>query len=313
VEVLITIFIMSIGMLAILTLFPLGAMSMGRALQDDRVAIAAANAESIALAFDIRRDPQVAPAFTNPGANQLTSFPNDTYPKWAPLPIPGYTGPSYPVFVDLQGLYEGQDKSGRIGFLQGPSATPTTLGIPRRGLSFVNSVEQARRWYTLLDDITFTPKGDPEGSPVVQRLGRYTWAYLLRRPQAFSESVVDLTVVVYGGRVADSSSTGGVGLPTETTYPVTNGAGGTTSLVLVYGGTGQPAAAPATRLGGWILDVTQDAAGVPRGQFYRVTGVTEGTNQVAVEVQTPLLADVNAVVVMQDVVEVLEKGSNWQP
>lgn len=46
-EVLIAIYIMGIGLLALLALFPLGMLSMAQAVQDDRVAVLAA--ESVAL------------------------------------------------------------------------------------------------------------------------------------------------------------------------------------------------------------------------------------------------------------------------
>jgi type II secretory pathway pseudopilin PulG len=48
VEVLVAIFIMGIGLLAILALFPLGALQMAQALKDDRAAQAAANATALA-------------------------------------------------------------------------------------------------------------------------------------------------------------------------------------------------------------------------------------------------------------------------
>src|SRR5262245_57590124 len=43
VEVLISIFIMALGLMALLTLFPLGAVQMARAIQDDRAATLANN------------------------------------------------------------------------------------------------------------------------------------------------------------------------------------------------------------------------------------------------------------------------------
>src|SRR3954468_414636 len=64
-EVLVAIFIMAIGMLALLTLFPLGALNMARALRDDRAAQAAANAENIALAQDLRHDTTVSALFNS--------------------------------------------------------------------------------------------------------------------------------------------------------------------------------------------------------------------------------------------------------
>jgi Prokaryotic N-terminal methylation motif len=47
IEVLAAIFIMGVGLLALLTLFPLGALSMARAVQDDRAAAIAADAASL--------------------------------------------------------------------------------------------------------------------------------------------------------------------------------------------------------------------------------------------------------------------------
>ena len=47
VEVLVAIFVMGIGMLALSTLFPLGALRMQKAIQDQRCVEAAANASSV--------------------------------------------------------------------------------------------------------------------------------------------------------------------------------------------------------------------------------------------------------------------------
>jgi prepilin-type N-terminal cleavage/methylation domain-containing protein len=47
VEVLVAIFIMGIGLLALLTLFPLGALNMARAVQDDRAGAIAADAATL--------------------------------------------------------------------------------------------------------------------------------------------------------------------------------------------------------------------------------------------------------------------------
>ena len=56
-EVLTAIFIMGVGMLAILTLFPLGALNMARALRDDRAGHIAHTAGSLAIARDLHTDP----------------------------------------------------------------------------------------------------------------------------------------------------------------------------------------------------------------------------------------------------------------
>lgn len=127
-EVLVAIFVMAIGLLALLTLFPLGALSMAQAIKDDRSAHSAKNAYAIGSAFSIQTDQVV----TNSGslqpagavyqgagpvpANSPVYFFNPypgisqaftTTPGFLLAPdlktISGYDGPSYPVFIDPWG------------------------------------------------------------------------------------------------------------------------------------------------------------------------------------------------------------------
>ena len=66
IEVLIAIFIMAIGLLAIMTLFPLGALSMATAIRNDRVSQAAQVGNAVANAQSVRTDPYVlSPYFTS--------------------------------------------------------------------------------------------------------------------------------------------------------------------------------------------------------------------------------------------------------
>src|SRR5437879_2466574 len=51
-EVLVAIFIMAIGLLALLTLFPLGALSMAQAIKDGRTAQSSRNAFAIAEGYN---------------------------------------------------------------------------------------------------------------------------------------------------------------------------------------------------------------------------------------------------------------------
>src|SRR5207249_9710307 len=67
IEVLVAIFIMGIGLLAILALFPLGALKMAEGIRDDRVGHCAANARAIAIARNIRVNATPDPCFDNPG------------------------------------------------------------------------------------------------------------------------------------------------------------------------------------------------------------------------------------------------------
>jgi hypothetical protein len=275
-EVLITIFILAIGMLALLTLFPLGALSMAQSLQYDRAASAANLAAEYAEAMDLRHDPNVTRAFA--------------------LYQPGNpSGPSWPLFVDGFGSLVNPNPIG--GSLQ---ATP---GIPRVRPDYASTFPLTARWFSLTDDLAFEPNATPTGVPV-QRSGRYTWAYLLRRPRASNVSVVDLTIVVYAGRDTQLGSG-------ETTYSAT-GRKGDSGVTLTYT-TAQ--GKPSLRRNAWLLDVTYDAANkVPQSNFYRVSNVTEaGARTLVLEVEGTLEADLNTVVVLDNAIEVVKKGTGWVP
>src|SRR5947209_716997 len=85
-EVLVSIFIMGIGLLAILALFPLGALRMAQAIQDDRAGHMALNGGATAQAFNLRYDSEVVTGFTTAPVNTLLA--------------PHADRPSYPVFLD---------------------------------------------------------------------------------------------------------------------------------------------------------------------------------------------------------------------
>src|SRR5207244_3446638 len=99
IEVLVAIFVMGIGLIALLTLFPLGALRMDQAIQDDRCAHAATNADAMATFKNIRNDPLVRtpPWFQN---QNIDVFKDGVLGR---LPADPY-GPSYPVFVDPIGV-----------------------------------------------------------------------------------------------------------------------------------------------------------------------------------------------------------------
>lgn len=348
VEVLVAIFIMAIAMLALLALFPLGALSMAQALKDDRCATCAVNAEAIAVAQDIRHDSLLTGAFDNP-FNTVGPFSSTLS-----LAQGSYAGPSYGVLVDPS-TYTFDTNAAplqNVGAVLGVS-----FGIPRRSLAFsVNypggrpsgntgalTTTEAARWCGMLDGITWVrgdnagPNAQPDLSQAnVLRDGRYTWAWLLRRPVWSTDNVIDLSVVVFSGRPALSSPP-----PGEVTCQVTaGGSGGSNSVTIDY--TGQPK--PSIRSGGWILDVTPVTLTIPNAQPgspslqvvwgypYRVVNATDvaGANQVTLELQTPIsptfypLGTLNFgqgqtpyqmsyVTVLENAVEVLNRGSFVQP
>jgi len=354
IEVLVAIFVTSIGLLALLALFPLGAINMAQAIKESRSATAAANGAALSEVFQVRNDPNlfsaaVPDAYLNPNGG-------------APLPnlntFPGYDtsssmlGPSsYPVYVDYVG--KSVLGSGTIGGL--------SPGITRVSPSFIGSLSQFYRYCGLLDDITFDPAPtpaapippSPNGTPwiptggSVEREDRYTWAYMLRRPRAFATSVVDCSVVVYSGRPL--SVLGETAYAVDFTVNQINPAStppfqpspGTTNNIvnLTWGaGTSNPTLGhPNIRNGSWILDATVlEPGGIPdpHGTFYRVVNITDtGSNSATLELQTNIrqnsapnatgqypppgtiypLAGNGVLIVMENVVEVFEKGSGWRP
>ncbi len=188
----------------------------------------------------------------------------------------------------------------------------------------------------MLDGITFVrgegvgKNGLPDISQgSVLRDGRYTFAWLLRRPLWFSDSVVDMSVIVFSGRPA-GALTGEVSL-------TGTGTGGSTSLSVGWNG-----AKPAIRPGSWVLDMSNvevtlpgvpvgrkpDRVAVVWGYPYRVVSVTDTTaGGVVLELQTPIYPLVyppgtNAAgqtyyitnaLLLEYAVEVFNRGSFVQP
>ncbi len=300
-EVLIAMFIMAIGMMALLVLFPVGAVSMAQALKDDRCAYASSVAENVAIATNVRnQDTNVNAAFLAPGV----------------LPTSGALQSGL-VFVDPYGA------------LSLPTVAPYGIplgalglspGIPRVSPFFVTvggplAPQLADRWFSLQDDITFSQSGTPDTSVtggIVDRGRRYSYAFLLRRKPplvqsltAFSTSMyaVHLDAVVYSGRPVNPPVV-------ETTLPAAPVPGVPNGIVVNVVGT-------TMKRGGWILDTSYNAlTGQINGYFYRVTNLTEVGGTTVVETQQNLNVNANApltqITVMDYVAEVFDKGYGWQ-
>ena len=305
VEVLAAIGIMGIGMLAILVLFPLGAMSMARALKDDRAGTIAWNADSICTAMDYRNDPQVLPAL---GSNYTP-----------PSPLGGATAPGpsdplgagYPVFIDPHYNLAGAIAAKTLGPSPNPQprdylAYPNIRRVtPQKLLALANApaiIEARERLFCFNDDMGFSINGYPKEHSD----GRYTWAYMLRRLQSGLPSSTEVTVIVYSGRPIE--------LPqAEETYSVTPE---DTTAVLLSWVAGQEE--PPLRKGHWLFDTTPNIR--PRGgvnygtvnaQFYRVMDVTQvNGNTMRVEVQPPLRhTNVSQMMLLKGAIEVFERGA----
>jgi hypothetical protein len=305
IEALMAIFVTAIGLLSLLVLFPVGAFRMAQAITDDRSAHAAANAFALMEALNIHNDPLI------------TTLPSNAYTAPVGLTdltmVAGYDGPSYPVYVDPNGYPASNGPS-----LGGPT------GIPRRSVSFVftpplglTQPGAARFWFALPDDLSYSNDGPYAGlatdlntAPTLQptRDGTYTASYMLRRPRFQVPSIVESAVVVYKNR----GSIGGEDAFQQVTFDVNN-----PEVSITYAG-----APPSIRKGSWVLDATvlntTTNQPEPHGYFYRVVNVTDNaTGTMTIELQSnpkqSTLGGYGVLVVMENVVEVFEKGPGWKP
>jgi prepilin-type N-terminal cleavage/methylation domain-containing protein len=333
VEVLVAIFIMAIGALAILAMFPLSVASMARAIQDDRTAHSAANARAIGEALNIRFDNIVTPYFN------LNSINGNVFA------VPLKDSQSFPVYVDPVGYYT---------YSATTRSFVATTNIPRCSLSCIDNVpalvqakgpgptllyqtQSALRWCSLLDDITFAPNGMPDlSSGTVDREISYSWAWMIRRPRYGVAGNVDVSVVVYSQRSFNTSFPAGAketayqstlvpdtGNPTPNQYLLNK-----VTLTWTAGLSPQPR----VEEGSWLLDATpgpQVKVGANmlyqpgNSAFYRVVNVSDpytvgALSAMDVELALPLAGFSTSnsagpvMVVMDGVVEVMTLSSGWQ-
>jgi type II secretory pathway pseudopilin PulG len=306
VEVLVAIFVMGIGMLAVLTLFPLGALNMAQAIRDDRVMHSAVTAKAFAEVADYRNDPAVVPLYSNPGGN-LQNLAG----------IANYDGPSYPVILDPFGYTAAFPPA--QNWVGGNNAA--TYGVPRTTQAGLTNQQTMQR-FVFLDDITFNDDGQPDTSTgFVERGGGFSWAYLFRRPRLAVSSVVDVSIIVYNQR--SLRLTQGLN-PKEAIYTASFNT--STNVATLSWNTAAGQTAPDIRPGGWILDATieTDATGnasKPHGFFYRVRDVvdTGAANSTALLVDNSFKGFAKGgtfngtVIILDGVAEVLETGSAWKP
>jgi prepilin-type N-terminal cleavage/methylation domain-containing protein len=333
IEVLIAIFISSIGLLALLALFPLGAVNMAQAIKDAKAANAAVDAAATIKTWQISQPHPPQSQLYAPIQNDY--FVSAAYAGSAPLTAANPDGPSYAVYVDPMGFESYSSVPAFNSWVAGvPGIRRQTLSIFNPAIALPSGLQPAfipipatrratlLRWFTLPDDITFGKDGVPPAG-VFQRENRYSWAYLLRRPRFSDPAVVEMTIAVYDRRPLQLG--GGGFLPVgESAYPVEPvpmdppGSGFQLNTVkLLYAG-GLPK--PALRPGGWILDAT---ALPGHGYFYRVVSASDtvgskGQPAVQVELQNNIrtinvvnnqnVPVITQAVVMDSLVEVFERG-----
>lgn len=332
-EVLVAIMIVGVGLLALLTLFPLGALEMARSVQNDKMGHAKHNATNLANILGVRLDNGVQQAMLTPGggltpANSLNAFGQVAFPD----------APSYPVFVDPVGFnfpINAAAQNWLSGVTMGIGSTPRRVTCAGQIVGPLFSRGQLFGLNVFLDEILF-PR-DPDLYPNValgtpcppsavaalssyERSARYSWAFMVQMPQVRMTTHVDLNVILYSGRPLDNTSTLG-----ENTYQ-TLFRPGTGDAVLSF-----PGAPPEIAVGNWIIDASMvhpslpAAAGLvtPRANFHRVVGVTQqynagtGLQETVLDLQPPPRASrftppanyLGLTIVLDNVLEVYNRGT----
>jgi len=310
-EVLVTLFVLAIGLLALLTLFPLAALNMAQAIQDDRAALASANASAMADAFeDFRRAGGTIFSAANPGG-----LPDD--------------GPSFPVYIDPVGTraanatvkaWVGAQPSciarksspwdGETDFPWGAGWNQTAYNNGYHYTWPDRDPTYRFRFFTLQDDLVFDANGRAlQVGGTVQREARYSWGYLCKYPRCADPRVLDISVVVYANRSVFTAGANAGEVVCNAT-----GVAGSNGLDVT------PASGAAIRKGIWILDISTESTvagrsqyGPCHGHFYRVVNVAKkSSGNYLFELLTPLKAPVTRIVVMENVVDVFEKGAGWR-
>jgi prepilin-type N-terminal cleavage/methylation domain-containing protein len=323
VEVLVAIFVMGIGMLALLTLFPIGMLRMARAIHDERSAQSAQNAQSIAVMYGLGQDLDVSTDSAGTfNAGVAYDVFNNTSPRHPATGVPNYLlnadpySESYPILVDPIGFY---NVTGLAQHWVGGSVPTTNVnvaaaphqgGLRRRPAEFVRNglalpaqiIDRNKRIlssFTLWDDLVFendlavgAPGGPKINATTVLRDPRFSWGYTMQRPMASDKSVVNCSIVIFDKR---SLSITGNGALAEHVYPnITFFNSNTNSIIIDI--TNPAVVPPPLRPGDWIMDVTPynptATSGSSHAYWYRVIAaedVTDGVSKFAkYEVQQPI-------------------------
>lgn len=268
IEVLTAIFIVGLGVIAILTLFPLGAMRMAQAFRDERSALAAFNADKFMRSYwklhvvEAANPDPFFNDFDDPdGSNSLS-------------PAAPYE-PSYPVFVDPMG-YVARSGSPTQFWVGEPSSH-----IPRRTLQSIgNNPGAALAFCSLRDSIN----ANEEGTPLPERELRYNYLWVLQRPVNANRYVAQMTVVVFDRRAPLYAPPG-----SEQTYSNILFTPGSTQVDIP----GVSRSQLELRPGDWVVDGTiydntQGRPGIRHAVFYRITALADTPGGVRLELQTPI-------------------------
>ncbi|WP_020475268.1 type IV pilus modification PilV family protein [Zavarzinella formosa] len=311
-EVLIAIFILSIGMVSVMAFFPIGALNMIRSVRDQRCSQLATNSNTMLhvwwkdcwLSKDGLIMPEEIASRSEPTIEAL-----DTDPLTGLNILRTDTGPSHPVMIDPLGV----------------NSYGTSLGgfITRTHLNNVFATSASRRNQlrvcTLPDDIAFDKNGEPSNiSGQFDRGYRYSCAWMMQREHNSNPYDVRVYTLTFDNRPIDLPEGDQVFPSSSLTLNDPN------SLTL----SSLSNALPRTKKGGWIMvayHVTYPLANAGVNfkpsrwvvSFHRTIaqedalGGMGNLRMLTLEqpIQTPVNVDNVQVVVFEKLVEVFDRGT----
>lgn len=202
VEVLVALFILAIGVIAIQTMFPLAASQHGLAVRSDRSALGAFSADGYFRSY------WKAEVVEKGGGTEpfFTSLDNPDGSTQAPHSLPNASADpvSYPVIIDPMGFVA----RGSV-----PAAYRDWFGdfggtnIPRRTLNavfFQPAAAQSAfslRICSLMDGLGYDEFGSPvDANGLADRELRYNWLWIIQRTNNLNKLTANLTVVTFDRR-----------------------------------------------------------------------------------------------------------------
>ena len=267
-EVLITIFVMAIGLLSVLTLFPLAARKIVRSIDNDRAALMAANADGseTILGFRSYVQNQFNLDAAVPGANKLG--PGNVY-HFDPIGQIGLANYIQQTLMSSCGLNQ-----------------LNAFVAPR-----VISRNQLVEWFVSQDEIQFQSWGVPEIG--FRKGNRYSVSYLYRRNALGDSNSLDTVMLIYTGRPIEFGNSTETLLSLRGTgnYPT-----GVSELVIAPPGPGPGGPDRTFGRGSWIMDRSPNSVdGQPRWKkFYQVQSVEQVGTNLVVQLDRGLEADPGA-------------------
>lgn len=294
-EVLVALFVMALGMISILTLFPLGASKMAIALRNNRTSQTATQADGMMRLWwqreVVERPGNEDPMFyvmdnPNETRNGLNATPYAVPPGAGLTPIPtDSTQPSYPVMIDPIGF---QARTGSDRFWVASNNFPRRTARALYGGSPTSpNLILAFGACSLLDDITFGENGLPDTTSAtaapntITREGRYNWSAVVQRQNNNLRTTANLTILVFDRRPIGTAPANS---ETVIVAPTFNVGSQQLSIAVAVG------AEPPIRAGSWIMDGTR-AGGIHNANFYRIKSIAEDSPTPGVwtlDLETPI-------------------------